>query len=62
MRTKDLPLSDNVDDRRGEAPTLKPRLTLAEQLALGEKAGFAAEPESPLAKSAGVDDIKPREG
>ena len=50
MRTDKLPQSENVEDRREGGPSsVKPRLTLAEQ---------ELEPKSPLAKQAGVDDIK----
>ena len=61
MRTDNLPLSENVEDRRGEKPTYKRPMSLKEAL---EAAGFRgqAEPMTPdatstLAKQAGVDDI-----
>jgi hypothetical protein len=51
MRTDGLPQSTNVEDRRDCGPlVVKPRLTLLEQ---------EVQPESPLAKQAGVDDVKP---
>jgi hypothetical protein len=56
MKTADLPLSDNVEDRRGEGVNLKPRLTLNEMLAQPPQP-LAPEPQSVLAKQAGVDDI-----
>jgi hypothetical protein len=51
MKTDRLPQSENVEDRRGCGPqVVKPRLTLLEQ---------EVAPRSPLAKMAGVDDVKP---
>jgi hypothetical protein len=50
MKADKLPQSDNVEDRRDCGPTVvRPRLTLLEQ---------EVEPKSPLAKQAGVGDIK----
>jgi hypothetical protein len=49
MKTADLPQSDNVEVRSGKPVSVKPRLTLLEQ---------EVAPKSPLAKQAGVDDIK----
>jgi hypothetical protein len=51
MKTDQLPQSENVEDRRNCGPSVvKPRLTLLEQ---------EIQPKSPLAKMAGVDDVKP---
>jgi hypothetical protein len=57
MKTADLPLSENVEDRRGERPTNAPRKTLAEMLAQSDAEPFKAEPHSALAKQAGAGDI-----
>jgi len=57
MKTTGLPHSDNVEDRRGEKPSLGPRFTLAELVQRGEAVAFKAEPESKLAKDAGAEDI-----
>jgi hypothetical protein len=56
MKTKNLPLSNNVEDRRKGGPALnKPLLTLNEQ---AELASFYRPVEdSSLAKDAGVDDV-----
>jgi hypothetical protein len=49
MKTDQLPQSENVEDQRDGKPlSVKPRLTLLEQ---------QVEPQSNLAKQAGVDDI-----
>jgi hypothetical protein len=55
MRMTELPLSDRVEDRRGQKQ-VTPHLTLMQQLADMEDRK-ASEPESKLAKLAGVDDI-----
>jgi len=61
MKTKDLPLSENVEDRREGGPPLgKPQRTLNEQLDLALY--FKSEPESKLAKEAGVDDVESKDG
>lgn len=58
MKTENLPPSNNIEDRRGEVPSMKPRYTLAEMLAMG--VGACAVVISKLSKAAGIDDIKPR--
>lgn len=61
MKTADLPLSENVEDRRGDGPvpSVKPRKTLAEMLAESDKdVPFKVADGSSLAKDAGVDDLK----
>ena len=64
MKTADLPLSENVEDRRGEKPMPRRPMTIAEALALskGRVPRSVAEPIQPdatsqLAKDAGADDI-----
>lgn len=68
MKTTDLPLSENVEDRRGE-PLAKPGpVTINEALAMAKHRTRlpAAEPITPdptsaLAKDAGVDDLDKRD-
>jgi hypothetical protein len=48
-----LPLSENVEDRRG-LPLHKPHKTLLQQ----EREPFTPEPDSPLAHEAGIGDIR----
>jgi hypothetical protein len=50
MKTDELPHSKNVEVRDGKPVNVKPRLTLLEQ---------EIDPKSPLAKMAGIDDVKP---
>jgi hypothetical protein len=58
MKTADLPLSENVEDRRCESsPTVGPRFTLAELVKRGLAVAFNAIPGSRIAKDAGVDDL-----
>jgi hypothetical protein len=55
VKTKDLPPSSNVEDRRGEEFDRRPRLTFAEML---ERPPFKPIPDSTLAEQAGIKDIK----
>lgn len=57
MKTSNLPLSENVEDRRGEKPSRKPRFTLAQLVARGLAVAFKTIAGSRIAKDAGVDDI-----
>ena len=57
MKTADLPLSENVEDRRCEKPSRAPRFTLAELVRRGMAVAFNAIPGSRIAKDAGVDDL-----
>ena len=57
MKTADLPLSENVEDRRCDGPTVGPRFTLIELLKRGAAVAFNAIPGSRIAKDAGVDDL-----
>ena len=66
MRDKDLPPSENVEDRRGEAPAKNEPMTPLEAYEIAKRRPppplfpiIKPQPESPLAKEAGIDDIKP---
>jgi hypothetical protein len=57
MKIEELPLSENVEDRRHELPTNRPRYTLRELL---ERGSFQPIPDSSLAKDAGIEYVLPQ--
>lgn len=57
MDISKLPHSKNVEDRRGEKPSRKPRFTLAQLVQRGLAVAFNVITGSRLAKDAGVDDV-----
>ena len=62
MKTEGLPLSENVEDRRGEKKPKRGPMSLAEALAdwkpRVEAERFTPDDTSQLSKAAGVEDIE----